>query len=253
MHRLIVRKFGYKTTDGDFTVDVPGSFSIRLVGEDLDSSDFGNVVGRVTEGGSGRWIESAEVHLEPLSQLRRTDRRGQFDFMNLRPGLYVLKVEALGYAVREDSITVIDGQTLEVGIQLATDPIALEGITVTVRSRFLESAGFFRRQGKGYDGRQWGREQIEAGNVMFIEDLVTLVPGIRATRNRNGQRVLMGRGRCRLRLYLDDVLMEDFDLAHLDPDLIEAMEVYHGGGDKIPIEYGMKPFHCGVILVWLKH
>ena len=148
VHRLIVRRFGYETADGDLTVDVAGSFSIGLVAEDLDSSEFGNVVGRVSERGSGRWMESAAVYLEPLGKLRGTDRRGQFDFMNLSPGRYALRVEALGYAAREDSITVVDGQTLEVGIQLSADPIALEGITVTVRSRFLESAGCLRTRAR---------------------------------------------------------------------------------------------------------
>ena len=37
----------------------------------------------------------------------------------------------------------------------------------------------------------------------------------------------------------------------LDPRQIEAMEVYYGGGMRIPVEYGSR--HCGVILVWLRH
>lgn len=252
-HRLIVRKLGYRTADGDLAVENPGSFAIRLRDEDLDESELGNLVGTVTDADLDRPVESAEVRLEPGTEVRGTDRRGQFDFMNIPPGDYVLRVKALGYAEKEYPFTILDGRTMDVGIELSTEPIPLEGITVTARSRFLESAGFFRREGKGYDGRQWGRDQIEAANVIFVEDLVTLVPGIQATRNRLGQRELMGRGRCRLKLYVDDVLLEDFDLANLDPDLIEAMEVYHGGGDKIPLEYGMKPNHCGVILVWLKH
>jgi hypothetical protein len=44
-----------------------------------------------------------------------------------------------------------------------------------------------------------------------------------------------------------------FDLDHLDPLKIQALEVYHGYASEMPVEYGPMRGHCGVVLVWLKH
>lgn len=126
----------------------------------------------------------------------------------------------------------------------------LEGITVTAHSRFLESAGIFHRQGKGYNGRQWLAEEIETLDPVFVEDLVTQMIGLRRGRTRAGEKAIFGRRGCKLSLCIDDVLMDDFDIDHLEPRNIQALEAYFGGDSEMPVEYTQ---HCGVILVWLKH
>ena len=45
------------------------------------------------------------------------------------------------------------------------------------------------------------------------------------------------------------LLEEPVDLDGLDPNSVEALEVYHGLSET-PIQYMN---HCGVILIWLKH
>ncbi len=251
VYTMVVRKAGYVPSEGDFTVERAGTFELVLTPvTPSDPTARGSVIGWVTDGSSGRPVASATVSISSLGLRRLTDRRGWFDLGELPSGAYLLGVESLSYETLEDSIHVPGGQTLEVRIPLATEPIELEGITVTAHSRFLESAGIFRRQGKGYSGRQWLAEEIEELDPVFVEDLVTQVIGLRRGRTRGGEKAIFGRRGCRLSLYIDDVLMNDFDLDHLEPRNIQALEVWHGNRAEMPVEYLS---HCGVILVWLRH
>lgn len=252
VYRMVVRAAGYITSEGDFTVSRSGSFELALTPvQRSDPTASAKVFGWVTDGSTSVPLESATLSVPSLGLTRLTDERGWFDLGDLPPGMAVVRVSSLGYATREDSVFVPGGQAVELRIPLATEPIELEGITVTAHSRFLETAGFFRRQGMGYNGRQWTAEQIDLEHPVFLKDLAAQVLGVRIGRTRRGEAAVFGRRGCRLSLYIDDVLMEGFDLDHLDPGSIQALEVYHGGPAEMPVEYGWK--HCGVILVWLKH
>jgi len=252
VYRMVVRGAGYVSSEGDFTVARSGSFELLLTPEQSpDALALGRVMGRVLDAGSGEPLEGVTVSVLSLGQRRFTDPGGRFDLGEFMAGAIVLQVSSLGYATRQDTVYVPAGQSVEIQIPLATEPIALEGITITARSRFLESAGFFRRQGRGYNGRQWTVEEIQEEDPTLLTDLVTRVLGVRWGRARNGELAVLGRRQCRLSLYIDDMLVDDFSLDFLDPENIQALEVYHGGPAEMPVEYGFK--HCGVILVWLKH
>jgi len=252
LYRMVVSKAGYAQSEGDFRVETAGTFELILTPDSpSDPTALSKVIGWVTDRTTGRPLESALVSIPSLGMSRLTDRRGWFDLGEVPSGAYLLAIESLGYETLEDSIHVPGGQALEVRIPLATEPIELEGITVTAHSRFLESAGFFRRQGRGYNGRQWTLEEIAEQDPIFVEDLATQVLGVRRGRTRAGEKAIFGRRQCRLKLYVDDVLMDGFDLDHLEPRNIQALEVWHGNDAEMPVEYGWK--HCGVILVWLKH
>ena len=81
---------------------------------------------------------------------------------------------------------------------------------------------------------------------MFLGDVIETIPGVRRSGVKGD---LFGRGRCKLRVFVDDVGMDDwFSLDQLDPLKVEALEVYHGSGK--PGEFF---WYCGVVLVWLKH
>ena len=251
VYQMAIRAPGYFPSEGEFTVSRPGSFDLLLTPvQGSDASNPAQVTGWVTNGVSGEPLESVTVSVPSLGIGRLTDDRGWFDLGDVPPGVVVLRLSSLGYETREDSVFVQGGQSVELRIPLASEPIELEGITVTVHSRFLESAGFFRRQGRGYNGRQWTAEQIEREDPVFVDDLVTQVLGVWRGRTPAGEKAFFGR-RCRLSVYIDDVLMDGFHLDHLDPRNIQALEVFHGQPSEMPVEYGWK--HCGVILVWLKH
>jgi hypothetical protein len=208
--------------------------------------------GRVLDGDSGVPLKDAMVRLSEMGLGRLTSDQGWFEFSAVPVGSHVLSVESLGYASRTDTLLLRRGELLDVTVELSVDPIPLEGITVTARPRWLAATGFFRRQenANAYSGRQWSREEIEARNPVFVQDILTTAPGIQLRADRSGKTRLYGRRRCPLAVYVDDVLAPDFNMEALDPDWIEAMEVYHGNSTFIPPEYAGK--HCGVVLIWLK-
>lgn len=250
IYEISLKRRGYRDSAGEFTVDRPGSFILRLVPDnDWGAWELGAIRGRVVDGAAGLPVPSASLRLGAAGLTSMTSDEGLFEFQDLLPGAYVLRTSSLGYATREDTLAVARGQSVVVTVPLASDPIELEGITVTVRSRFLEAGGFYRRQGKGYAGRQWTSEQIAEVDPIYISDLITSVSMVRRWRNRANKVEYLGRRGCKMLLFVDDFRMDDFDLDFIDPNNIEALEVYSGNRAELPGGYGT----CGVIWVWLKH
>jgi hypothetical protein len=249
-YQLVVSCRGYRTSQGDLAVVRTGSLRLDLVPEaEADTLLLGRVVGRVTDLKTGQPLPLVSIAILPEGSGQISDAEGRFLFPLVPPGPHLLRVEALGYQPREDSVNVAEGVTLDVGIPLSPAPLALAGITVTMRSRFLESAGFFRRKEANYNGRQWMATELAAIDPMFLEDVISTVPAVRQRRSLTGRKVYEGRLGCRMQVYIDDVRMDDFDLDKLEPRFVEALEVYHGNLAEMPPGYG----NCGVIFVWLKH
>ena len=88
--------------------------------------------------------------------------------------------------------------------------------------------------------------------------MLRMAPGIRVEwRGLGGIRVLSNRGArgfsasgCPLALYVDGMLMTDFDVDMISPRSVEGLEVYNGSN--APIQYQFQ-HPCGVVLVWIKH
>ena len=155
VYRMKITCLGYREEEGDFTVFQQGSFRVALspivLGPDAEP---GRIVGRVSAPETGDPIRDAEVSLVDMGLLRTTNRSGWFEFPEIPPGIHLLRVSILGRETREDSVFLDDNQLLEINVRLAIEPIPLEGITVTAYPRWLMASGFFRRRGRGYEGRQ---------------------------------------------------------------------------------------------------
>lgn len=251
-YRVILTRQGYQVEEGEFRVLRPGSVRLSLLPLDawLDAEP-GAVVGRVMSRESGEPLFAATVTLVSAGMrgapLRaETGSDGLFEFRRVPPGRHALRAERLGMATREDSISVPSGAAVEVTVLLSVQPIPLEGLTVTAHSKWLVAAGFFRRRKPGYDGRQWDRTQLEQLNPSILRDVLESVPWV----NNAGSRGYVSRGRCDMAVFVDDIMMPDwFDPDMIEPERVEALEVYTGRG-WMPMEYAG---HCGVILVWLRH
>lgn len=244
--KMTIRCLGYQDLAGDLSVVREGSFQVGLSPVEMDpDAEPGRIVGRVMAREDSDPIPDAEVSLLDLGLRKTANQNGWFEFPEVPPGIHVLRTTFLGRETREDSVFLNQHQVLEVDLHLGVEPIPLEGITVTAFPRWLVSGGFIRRRGRGYEGRQWTRAELEALDPTFLQDVITDVPGIRDM----GASGIYGRRGCKVTIFVDDVEMDDFfDLDYLDPRNIEALEVYHGDGK--PGEFF---WYCGVILVWLKH
>ncbi len=256
-HRLTAERVGY---DGIILGELPVPWNedfLILLDRDptYDPLAPGRILGRVTEEGRNRGVSDVEVTvLSPARAGTVTDGRGRFDLRDLEPGLMEVQFTHLGYAPRTTTLIVQAGRTVEINTSMSAQPIELEAIEVTVRSRFLERNGFYRRMEGGW-GKQFTQKDLEAIDPMYVSDVIWRVPGVRVRRSNRGRTVAVsGRGLgfsgggCVLPVYVDGIRMFDPDLDQYPPEWIGAMEVYHGIGT--PIQYGGGS--CGVVLIWTR-
>lgn len=215
----------------------------------------GRVVGQVVEQRRGTPIRDVELRIQGTSLVRTTDSGGRFLFEAVPPGLRVLEVSHMGYQARLDSIQVLPDETLELLVSLAPEPLALDPLVVSVRSKVLEAAGFYRRRTQGLSGFHITRDQIEARGSVRLSDLFVGVPGLQLAQ-RDGvmgpvlvspRGTLLGSGTCTPSVWLDGVLTTIIDLDDIHPNQVEGMEIYRGAGT--PLRFNDP---CGAILIWTR-
>ena len=251
---LIAHKTGYQPLEGDFEVRRPGSITLRMTRSAPGESVPGRLHGTVLDERSRRPIEGAEVRSGGVGSAI-TDGEGRFSLDPVSPGVAELTVRMLGYAERSEPVLVQPGQTTVVRIGIAVDPIELDPIDVEVRSRFLEMRGVYRRMERGVSTRTVTRDQIELNPSPRLSDSLDGMGGVHLVR-MNKRAVLLGRGRCQLRVYLDGVRMRpdiegSVDIDQVPPDWVEIVEVYAGIAS-VPAEYAEVGQDCGVALIWTR-
>ncbi len=250
---LTARKPGYESLEGDFEVWRAGGVTLRMdtSGPD-DPTAPGRLRGTVTDGQTGRPIEGAEILSVGFGPVI-SDERGRFAFEELEPGSTQLRVRMLGYADRTEHVTVHAGRTTVVQMDVAADPIELAPIKVEVRSRFLERKGVYRRMERGVSNRVVTRDEIERRQSPRLSDSLKGITGLQVIR-ANQRSVLLGRGRCQLRIYVDGIRMRpdmdgSVDIDQIPPAWVELAEVYSGIAS-VPPEFAEIRQECGVVLIW---
>ena len=216
---------------------------------------FGSVVS-----GDDRPVAGARVRLEGHPAARVTDREGSFVFDRVLPGSYVVRVEHIAYHAFVDTVHLAPGRPLEMRIPVATEPIPVEGIEVTVRSTMWmrRRADLTERMERG-GGHFITRTQIADRGEPPISALLRGVPGvgIRYTVVA-GQYVyypvIRGGGIPALyvdgaRVSLDPEMGRGID-AFLSSD-VEVIEVQSGPATT-PIGSPGGCGGCGVILLWTR-
>jgi hypothetical protein len=171
------------------------------------------------------------------------------------PGPRVLEVSHLSYRVRTDSLFLPPEETLEITVSLVAEPVPMDPLVVTVRSRVLEVGGFYQRREQGLSGTFLTREQIQERRPTRLTDLFVSIPGARLG-ERDGvvgpvvvfpRGTLVGGGSetCSPHIWLDGVLVRTLELDHVNPDHVEGLEVYRGAG--APLRFSTD---CGAIVIW---
>jgi hypothetical protein len=213
----------------------------------------GRIIGRVVDHDRGNPVEGAELRIRGTGLLRVSDRLGKFEFESVPAGVRVLEVSHLSFRVRTDSLQVLPEQTLEVMVILSPDPLLLEPLVVSVRSKVLETSGFYLRREQGLSGVLLTREQIEERNPARFTDLFISIPGARIQHRDGvgGSAVVFPRGNlmdgetCFPDVWVDGIITTIVDLDQFNPDQVEGLEVYQGAGT--PLRFNSP---CGAILIW---
>ncbi|HSW28177.1 MAG TPA: carboxypeptidase regulatory-like domain-containing protein [Longimicrobiales bacterium] len=95
---------------------------------------LGDLSGQLHDQMSGRPMPYAVVRMEGTSHQALADAEGQFIFEGIQPGAYALEIYNLGATVRSEPVEVPPGQNVFVGLRVASQVVALEGLVVTTRS-----------------------------------------------------------------------------------------------------------------------
>ncbi|HEX2080477.1 MAG TPA: TonB-dependent receptor [Longimicrobium sp.] len=101
----------------------------------LTSFDYtataGVIRGRVTEAGSARPVNGAQVLLVGTERGAVTGAGGEFVLVNVPAGRYTLQARMMGYGTAEQTLQVVDGQTATVSLVLSPAAVQLDALVVT--------------------------------------------------------------------------------------------------------------------------
>jgi hypothetical protein len=233
----------------------------------------GRVVDFATEAGIG----SARVELLDAGGRRvaaaTADSAGGFIFRGVRPGLYRLAAESLGYqrAVTPEFAAADEGP-VGVIVRLAVGAVPLAPLEVTTRPIRLHPnpglADLYRRAERGMGGTFVMREELEQRSPANVIDLLYEIPGF--TFLVTNQVLVSNRAQCGPAVYLDGRNIienktrpapgdragyhpnESFKAVNSVPAIdLEAVEVYASAAS-VPAEYAGANAMCGVIALWSK-
>ena len=252
-YTLTVRKGGYSTLRGDFTVFRAGDFLLRMSqSTEGDMNAPSRLLVRVVESVSGRPIEGATVTLVG-GPAGVTNTDGRADFRDLESRLAQVRVEMIGYAVRTEPVALHPDRTTAVDVEMTIEAVPLRPLRVEVRSRFLEANGVYRRMDQGRVMHLLTRRVIEDRGSARISDAFSRVPGLKISRESTYRSVLMAPSNCPLSIYVDGVpfgtdIEGSVNIDQIPPNWVELAEVYWG--NRAPIEY--RGEGCGVVLIWTR-
>jgi len=214
-------------------------------------------MGSIVDQLSGEPLRSASLEVRNTEIRGPAGDDGRFILPPMPPGTIALQIVHPGFEPRVEDLDVLAGQIVDVRIGLvASSTHELEPVLVRVRSRILESRGFYERQSQGYSGIFFSRKDIEERDPRNVSELFDGVPGTRLVPgDLDGPQIVFTRaismrdsGVCRPALFLDGVKSQIrlYDMI-LDPMHIEGIEVYVGAG--VPGRFNDP---CGAILFWTR-
>jgi hypothetical protein len=149
----------------------------------------GRILGTVLAHENGKPLQAVSVYLKNTDVQAETDARGRFELRAVAAGRYELVVERLGYEARTAEVEAVAGEILEVSLRMATKPVELPAMDVSVRSSWLTDMGFYdRRDTGGFKGHYITRADIERRNPRAITDLLDDIPGTRVVYSEPGKR-----------------------------------------------------------------
>ena len=241
---------------------IPGETSdveLRLLGEE----NPGRLEGRIFDAVTKDPVTTAAVTVAGRRGEVETDRWGPYILTGIPAGAKEFQVRRMGYEPLEYVVTVKPGLTTQVDIGLVPDPVEMEPlVATTVRSRRLESKGFYERQ---YWGEMLGvgefltPEYLERWRPMRMSQLLEQHTMLRPRLARAG-RTRGTLGDC-LQVYLDNINVGNLDRGSgsnfalnsvLLPSEVAGVEVYRSS---TALPGGMMRFgvgQCALVLIWTK-
>lgn len=223
-----------------------------------DPTRPGLLVGRVIDAGTRKPVTNAEVRLDEKEEaVALTNEQGYFSLGRQDYGAYHLTVSALGYLQRKAPVRIQGGLTESVDVELSTEPIAIEGLDVSVRGRMVDHDmdALVTRMKSGW-GTFVTRDLLEQRPFANVPELLREAPGIQVRfQYPGGTPYLQVRGRpCSPDVYVDGNFwpygLDDLSTFHADE--LEAVEIYHSISSIPGIFFRSSNPPCAVVAVWTR-
>jgi hypothetical protein len=230
------------------------------------------VRGRVLDAGSGEPVAGAAVQVLDAGsrtvQRARAASDGTFTLRLRVGGSYRLRGDRAGYGPSTSGALEVGARdTVAVELRMAEQALTIDPLTVTARRGprrvpALEHRGFYAREARGL-GDFLHREDIRRGAPLRLSQALDRVVGTTLIQARSGDVIVFDRSwgtnvlqrpgdsLCPPRIYLDGTGVSGMTVDLVQPESVEAVEMYHGPS-QIPAEYGGSTSSCGVILIWTR-
>ena len=183
------------------------------------------IKGTVLDASTSEPIAGANAYIPELNRGAATNSDGVFSIQSVPEGSYTLEISFLGFQTKTRSITVSNDDPVELIVELSPSGILMEGIVVTSLRPDLETDA------------QMDQDQIRKANPRDSGELLRSVNGVDAVRRGpiGLDPVIRGLRESEVGTYLDGTRIfpagparMDSPLSHLDPMMIESIEVVKG-------------------------
>jgi hypothetical protein len=203
--------------------------------DSLFSQDSASLNGYISDQRSGETLISANIALLETGRGTSSNTSGYFSLTNIEPGTYTLVATYIGYRRYEQEIELEPGQTLRLDIEMISEGIELEEITV-------------RSEAEREEQRNIGVSQIQTQQIRDLPAVlepdvfrsVQLLPGVKAASDFSSGLYVRGGSPDQTLILLDETTV--YNPSHFfgfystfNPDAVKDIRLYKGG---YPAEYG---------------
>ena len=197
-------------------------------------------------------LEGARISLVGTQYSATSDARGEFRFVDLDPGRYLIQASAIGYAAMTSPLMLKESETLDVEFEADPEAVNLPELTVEEQANY-GPADWIRRKSEGR-GRYITRKYIEDRQAATVPDALRMIPGLRI--ECRGSQVCVARMArasrgCSPAFFMDGTPTDPAVLWLTPIGEIEGIEVYSGPSETPP-ELESAQARCGVIALWTR-
>lgn len=209
------------------------------------------VAGVLVDRLTGSPVMSASVTILGWPPVIRSDTAGRFSRDSLLPGIYVVQVRSLGYAMTSRIVDLQIGQAVLLRVELDPVGVLLPGVAV-------EAPRYYQRGMQGFEERRLrGRgvyvteDNIKERQAQLLGDVLRSVPGVREVCRRGICRVRMARSECAPNFFVDGFPANNSTTLEMPTIGIIAIEIYRTIAETPP-EFLRGVTGCGTIAIWTR-
>lgn len=231
----------------------------------LDGRQLARIAGKVLADSNGGPIANAEVMITDVGVGTTTNQAGEYSLANLPAGSHRLHVRKIGYAEVSVTIELEESRRLERDVVL-TKVTVLDSVQIKAKPLARqESMRVFEENRRLGLGTYLTQADLDKANGRILPQMMVMFPSLRveqmttgpeagkykATWIGRGPKSLVSRTKCELMVFVDGVLVRDYDLNEYPPSAVAGIEYYRGGA-QTPPEYARMGSGCGVIAIHLR-